>query len=488
VTFFNACREGWLWKSGSLKSPKRWNKRWFIINNHCLYYFKTKPTVGLDNTATCRCVIPLEDLRVKQKRSKRGKTKEFSLRSSREGARLKTAKRNDKDQLVQGKHTKLSFRAETVELAQQWIDDIMVEMAPNPFLLHLQRRFDVDMDGGSGGGSGGETKDSGRDSSGGDDGLRDDGQLMTDSEMETDDENDFGEEDNDGFLYFDRGDVDGDSSDPEDREVVVEEVKEVKEEVKEEVMEEVKEEVEEEVEEQVKEEVKEIETIKMEKVQEEMAEVKEKNTAEETLVGIGMKKNVREVAAKGMEGTKAGAKAGAKGEKEEEQAKVNVLAKDVVDENVIQVEQKEETEPEAADGGGAGSPVSVEESVAVGKDKKKGKKEKKEKRLSGTTKKAKHKQNKKDKNKQKSMEVTPGNIDEEVDEEVAELNASSQSSSLIPKTDILEESKVRSSSTTSSLGSGTRSPTLSMSDDTTLLSLGKFNSSDSSAHPDGRKN
>ena len=494
VTFFNACREGWLWKSGSLKSPKRWNKRWFIINNHCLYYFKTKPTVGLDNTATCRCVIPLEDLRVKQKSSKRGKTREFSLRSSREGARLKTAKRNDKDQLVQGKHTKLSFRAETVELAQQWIDDIMVEMAPNPFLLHLQRRFDVDMDGeggssGSGGGSGGETKDSGRDSSGGDDGLRDDGQLMTDSEMETDDENDFGEEDNDGFLYFDRGDVDGDSSDPEDREVVVEEVKEVKEEVKEEVMEEgkeeVKEEVEEQVEEQVKEEVKEIETIKMEKVQEEMAEVKEKNTAEETLVGIGMKKNDREVAAKGMEGTKAGAK----GEKEEEQAKVNVLAKDVVDENVIQVEQKEETEPEAADGGGAGSPVSVEESVAVGKDKKKGKREKKEKRLSGTTKKAKHKQNKKDKNKQKSMEVTPGNI--AIDEEVAginniqvELDASSQSSSLIPKTDILEESKVRSSSTTSSLGSGTRSPTLSMSDDTTLLSLGKFNSS---AHPDGRK-
>jgi hypothetical protein len=268
---------------------------------------------------------------------------------------------------------------------------------------------------------------------------------------------------------------------------VIEDVKEeVKEDVmedgKEEVMEDGKEEVKEEVEEQVKEEVKEIETIKMEKVQEEMAEVKGKNTAEETVVGIGMKKNVREVAAKGMEGTKAGAK----GEKEEEQAKVNVLAKDVVDENVIQVEQKEETEPEAADGGGAGSPVSVEESVAVGKDKKKGKREKKEKRLSGTTKKAKHKQNKKDKNKQKSMEVTPGNIDEEV-AELLELNASSQSSSLIPKTDILEESKVRSSSTTSSLGSGTRSPTLSMSDDTTLLSLGKFNSSDSSAHPDGRK-
>jgi hypothetical protein len=267
-------------------------------------------------------------------------------------------------------------------------------------------------------------------------------------------------------------------------------VKEVKEEVKEEVMEEGmeegKEEVEEQVEEQVKEEVKEIETIKMEKVQEEMAEVKGKNTAEETVVGIGMKTNVREVAAKGMEGTKAGAK----GEKEEEQAKVNVLTKDVVDENVIHVEQKEETEPEAADGGGAGSPISVEESVAVGKDKKKGKKEKKEKRLSGTTKKAKHKQNKKDKNKQKSMEVTPGSIDEEVagiNNIQVELDASSQSSSLIPKTDILEESKVRSSSTTSSLGSGTRSPTLSMSDDTTLLSLGKFNSSDSSAHPDGRK-
>ena len=59
-----------------------------------------------------------------------------------------------------------------------------------------------------------------------------------------------------------------------------------------------------------------------------------------------------------------------------------------------------------------------------------------------------------------------------------ELDASSQSSSLLPKTDNLEELKVRSSSTTSSLELGTRSPTLSMSDDTTLLSLGKFNSSE----------
>jgi hypothetical protein len=199
VTFFNAHREGWLWKCGS-KSRKRWRKRWFLINNHCLYYFKLKPDVGLDSTATCKCVIPLEDLRVQLKDN--GK---FSIYASREGSTLKTAKRSNQGMLIQGNHSKMTFRAESSEIAKLWVDDILSEMAPNPFLLHLQRlgveQQEENQPPDEGNNSvekpqhvhpsaidsamtGTKRKD--------EDYMRDDGQLVTDSEMETDDENDFG--------------------------------------------------------------------------------------------------------------------------------------------------------------------------------------------------------------------------------------------------------------------------------------------------------
>ena len=225
VTFFNANREGWLWKCGS-NSQKRWKKRWFLINNHCLYYFKTKPEVGLDNTLSCRCVIPLEDLTVKLKSN--GK---FNIRAAREGARLKTAKRNNKGTLIQGSHTKITFRAESSETAKQWVDDIQVEMTPNPFLFHMQRlaagqnenlksvqEMKTDgSDGESGGGSISrehEKKEIEKEcrSSEDNDYMRDDGQLMTDSELETDDEHDF-DSGNKGMLDFYQSN--DESSDPE---------------------------------------------------------------------------------------------------------------------------------------------------------------------------------------------------------------------------------------------------------------------------------
>ena len=37
-TFFNPDREGWLWKQGG--RYKTWKRRWFILNDKCLYYFE----------------------------------------------------------------------------------------------------------------------------------------------------------------------------------------------------------------------------------------------------------------------------------------------------------------------------------------------------------------------------------------------------------------------------------------------------------------
>merc|ERR1711874_632616 len=37
-TFFNPDKEGWLWKQGG--RYKSWKRRWFILNDNCLYYFE----------------------------------------------------------------------------------------------------------------------------------------------------------------------------------------------------------------------------------------------------------------------------------------------------------------------------------------------------------------------------------------------------------------------------------------------------------------
>lgn len=38
LTFYNPIREGWLWKQGG--RYKTWKRRWFILNDGCLYYFE----------------------------------------------------------------------------------------------------------------------------------------------------------------------------------------------------------------------------------------------------------------------------------------------------------------------------------------------------------------------------------------------------------------------------------------------------------------
>ena len=55
-TFFNPDKEGWLWKQGG--RYKSWKRRWFILNDNCLYYFE------FTTDKEPRGIIPLENIKV----------------------------------------------------------------------------------------------------------------------------------------------------------------------------------------------------------------------------------------------------------------------------------------------------------------------------------------------------------------------------------------------------------------------------------------
>uniref|UniRef100_A0A1B0FYA9 Cytohesin-1 n=1 Tax=Phlebotomus papatasi TaxID=29031 RepID=A0A1B0FYA9_PHLPP len=57
-TFFNPDKEGWLWKQGG--RYKSWKRRWFILNDNCLYYFE----YTADKEP--RGIIPLENISVRE--------------------------------------------------------------------------------------------------------------------------------------------------------------------------------------------------------------------------------------------------------------------------------------------------------------------------------------------------------------------------------------------------------------------------------------
>ncbi|KPJ12790.1 Cytohesin-1 [Papilio machaon] len=55
-TFFNPDKEGWLWKQGG--RYKSWKRRWFILNDNCLYYFE------YTTDKEPRGIIPLENISI----------------------------------------------------------------------------------------------------------------------------------------------------------------------------------------------------------------------------------------------------------------------------------------------------------------------------------------------------------------------------------------------------------------------------------------
>lgn len=127
LTFFNPDREGWLWKQGS--RYKNWKRRWFILNDKCLYYFE------YTTDKEPRGIIPLENVLVRDVAdSKSSKPNTFELYSALgSGEVIKACKTEADGKVNEGKHTYYRMSASTRDEKDQWIDSIRQSISVNPF-------------------------------------------------------------------------------------------------------------------------------------------------------------------------------------------------------------------------------------------------------------------------------------------------------------------------------------------------------------------
>ena len=92
-TFFNPDREGWLWKQGG--RYKSWKRRWFILNDNCLYYFE------FTTDKEPRGIIPLENIRVREA-ADRSKPHCFELFAASGNEVIKACKTDSEGKVVEG--------------------------------------------------------------------------------------------------------------------------------------------------------------------------------------------------------------------------------------------------------------------------------------------------------------------------------------------------------------------------------------------------
>uniref|UniRef100_A0AAG5DF70 Cytohesin-1 n=1 Tax=Anopheles atroparvus TaxID=41427 RepID=A0AAG5DF70_ANOAO len=123
-TFFNPDKEGWLWKQGG--RYKSWKRRWFILNDNCLYYFE------YTTDKEPRGIIPLENIAVREV-TDRSKPHCFELHASGGADIIKACKTDSEGKVVEGKHTVYRMSAATEEEQQEWICRLNQSISHNPF-------------------------------------------------------------------------------------------------------------------------------------------------------------------------------------------------------------------------------------------------------------------------------------------------------------------------------------------------------------------
>ncbi|KAF2352995.1 Sec7 domain [Trinorchestia longiramus] len=129
-TFFNPDREGWLWKQGG--RYKSWKRRWFILNDNCLYYFE------FTTDKEPRGIIPLENIEVREVHD-RNKPHCFELQSTSKDV-IKACKTDSEGKVVEGKHMVYRMSAATHEEKEEWIKCIRQSISHNPFYDLLAKR------------------------------------------------------------------------------------------------------------------------------------------------------------------------------------------------------------------------------------------------------------------------------------------------------------------------------------------------------------
>ncbi|XP_067203757.1 cytohesin-1 isoform X3 [Linepithema humile] len=130
-TFFNPDKEGWLWKQAGGRY-KSWKRRWFILNDNCLYYFE------YTTDKEPRGIIPLENIQVREIQD-RNKPHCFELYAA--GSEfIKACKTDSEGKVVEGKHTVYRMSAATDEEKDEWIKCVRQSISHNPFYDMLAAR------------------------------------------------------------------------------------------------------------------------------------------------------------------------------------------------------------------------------------------------------------------------------------------------------------------------------------------------------------
>lgn len=133
-TFFNPVKEGWLWKQGG--RYKSWKRRWFILNDNCLYYFE------YTTDKEPKGIIPLENIRVREVGAdKTNKPNCFEIHSGNHEI-IKACKLDSEGKVVEGKHTVYRMSASKAEDKDEWIRAIKASISEHPFyeMLALRRK------------------------------------------------------------------------------------------------------------------------------------------------------------------------------------------------------------------------------------------------------------------------------------------------------------------------------------------------------------
>ncbi|XP_004527282.1 cytohesin-1 isoform X2 [Ceratitis capitata] len=130
-TFFNPDKEGWLWKQGG--RYKSWKRRWFILNDNCLYYFE------YTTDKEPRGIIPLENISVREIHD-RSKPHCFELFATGGADIIKACKTDSEGKVVEGKHSVYRMSAATAEDQLEWIKRLTQSISHNPFYDILVQR------------------------------------------------------------------------------------------------------------------------------------------------------------------------------------------------------------------------------------------------------------------------------------------------------------------------------------------------------------
>ncbi|RNA40271.1 cytohesin-1 isoform X2 [Brachionus plicatilis] len=125
LTFLNPIREGWLWKQGG--RYKTWKRRWFILNDGCLYYFE------LTADKEPRGIIPLENVNVREVDDK---TKQFCFEIySTTNDKIKACKHDSEGKVIEvGNHAVYRMSAINGEDKNEWIKKIRDCISENPLM------------------------------------------------------------------------------------------------------------------------------------------------------------------------------------------------------------------------------------------------------------------------------------------------------------------------------------------------------------------